>query len=309
MRDLDLDPDEIYRRMKIVPNAELLRANRDAMVRFSEHRVEAERRRLAERAERDAPVYNEMREVLRKMPELAGVMASIDSRGKTIRTKPHRLPIEKNPFAPTKPVVRLGSLHIVDAPPFAADTWTWQEGDSNRFLWGPAADGATGNMGFQMQPGATSAGHMACWAAVGVAAQVIDFNFPPALVVFTAVPSLGWSYREDSNWWREAAGNIWIGQWVGVFDQNGVFLNNPVSTQVPLASFDDRNFAGAGSDEASTSGMQLQSLMFFPPVGSIINYWCWTGASCNADGSNNQSFCSVDMQANCSNLIIDMIGL
>jgi len=40
--------------------------------------------------------------------------------------------------------------------------------------------------------------------------------------------------------------------------------------------------------------------------GGFLQYWCWIGGSCDADGSNAQSGCNLQMNANCSNLTVDI---
>lgn len=155
---------------------------------------------------------------------------------------------------------------------------------------------------------------MACWAALG--AQVAIPN-SPCLITFTANPSVNWSYIEFSEWWREAAANMWAGLYVGLFNADGTFLGNAVDTQISVASFDDRNLANVDQDSGATSAMPLSAdiLIGFPFAGSIageggfLQYWCWIGGSCNADGSNSQSGCNVQMNANCSNLIVDIFEL
>ena len=176
----------------------------------------------------------------------------------------------------------------------------------------PAADGTTGNMQFGMQPGVSSSGQMSCWAALGAAVAIPN---SPCLINFTASPSVNWWYVEGSNWWREAAGNMWAGLYVAMFNADGTFLDTAVDTQISVASFDDRNLADSGSDAGSSSAMPLSAgtlVGFFPfggnsaAEGGFLQYWCWIGGSCNADGSNGQSDCVIQMNANCSNLTVDI---
>jgi hypothetical protein len=157
-----IDAQDVYRRLKVVPHAKLLAEGRAAMVRFSEEQMEAEKRQIEERARRFGPVQRELVAALRKSPELAAVVQAIDALERPSR--PSALPqARKRVLAPQKSLVRLGSIHVVESLPFNLEpqTWTWQNGDSNVFT-GPSADGTTGNMSFEMLPGVSSNGHMAC---------------------------------------------------------------------------------------------------------------------------------------------------
>jgi hypothetical protein len=301
---------ELYHRLKTVPHEKMRSEGRAAMVRLSEQQVHAEKRHLAERARRLDPVHHELVAAVRKSPELKGVVRAIEALDRP--HQPDKLPAAaKRRFAPKTPMVRLGSIHVVDSLPFFSDTWTWQDGDSNEFRVPPSADGTTGDMGFGMLPGANSNGHMACWAALGAAVAIPN---SPCMISFTANPSVNWSYFEFSDWWREAKGNMWAGLYVGLFNADGTFLDSAMDTQISVASFDDHNLSGAGSDSGSTSAMPLSAatLIGFPffgnagAEGGFLQYWCWIGGSCNADGSNDQSGCNVQMNANCSNLTVDI---
>ncbi len=306
------DATELYRRLKLAPPARLRSEGHAAMVRFSEQQVVAKKKHLEENRRRLEPVYRELVSALRKSSDLASVVRAIDALdGKSPRrsTLP---PAEKRLFVPEKPLIRIGSTHIVDTLPFFSDTWTWQEGDSNNFFGPLSADGTAGNMSFGMQPGTRSSGHMACWAAVGAAIAIPN---RPCQINLTANPSVSWDYGEYSSWWRQAAGNMWAGQFANLFDANGSLVSTAVKSQVSVASFDDRNFSGSGSDSGSNSAMPLSAgiLIGVPPFGSppsaeggFMQYWCWIGGSCNADGSDGQSNCSIEMNANCSSLTVDI---
>jgi len=305
------DPATIYNRIKVRSDEKFRKSGQEEMARFLERQFQAERRHLAERDRRVGPVYNELRAAVRQSPELKRVVRAIDSLKR--QPWPERLPAaERQPFAPKKPMVRAGSIHIVDSLPFFPSVpWVWQDGTSNQ-ITGPTADGNTGDMSFEMSPGQSSSGHMACMTALGVTLEVPN---QPCIIQFTASPSYNWSYFEFSDWWRETKGNMWIGQYVGVFNQAGTFLNNPINTQLSVASFDDNNLSDAGQDSGSNSAFPLESSLFvgaFPffgdpeAQGGVIQYWCWIGGSCNADGSNAQSGCNLQMNANCSSLVIDI---
>jgi hypothetical protein len=163
------------------------------MVRVAEQQMEAQKKHLEERTRRFAPVQRELVAALRKSPELAGVVGAIDA-----AKKPHRRSAppqaKKRPFAPQKTLVRLGSIHIVEALPFFPFTWSSQTGLANEYYSPLTADGTTGDMGFAMSPGT---GTMACQAALG--AQVAIPN-SPCMINFTATPSVNWMNAWWSSW-------------------------------------------------------------------------------------------------------------
>ena len=316
-----------YHQLKNIPHEKMqkmLRESRAATVRLLEERVQAEKQQITEREHRLGPVYRELASAMRKSPELKGVVQAIDSIER--RHKPSKpLASAKSGFAARIPgfapritMVRQGSIHIVESPPFWANTGTWQEGDSNDFVMGPYADGASGSMGFEMWPGQSSSGHMSCWATVG--SSIALSTNRPCTVQFTATPSYYWSYLEDSTWWRQAAGNMWISQQISCFNWDGELVDVPLINQVSLASFDDRNMDGFGSQnsggsEGFLSNSPVGVLTTIPlvsfialgsKVGAFLSYQCAIGGSCNADGSDGQSQCEILLTATCPNLIIDM---
>jgi hypothetical protein len=73
------------------------------------------------------------------------------------------------------------------------------------------------------------------------------------------------------------------------------------------------NFDDSGSNAGSTSAMPLSAGINVgfpfggsPAEGGFLQYWCWIGGSCNADGSAAQSMSEIQMNANCSNLTVDI---
>lgn len=305
-------PDDALRALKVEPPARLRAEGRAAMVRLSEQQFSKEKKRIAERRQRLDPVYTELEAVLRKSPEFAGVARAIDA-----RDRKHR-PIEspaasKHRFAPTTSLVRHGSIHIVDSLPFYSDTWLGQEGTSNHIVTSPTADGTTGDMSFGLEPGYSSSGQMSCWAALGATVAIPRSTM---IINFTAYPSVNWWYDVSSEWWRQAAGNMWAGLYVGLFDADGTFLDSAVDMQNSVASFNDRNFLNDYANEGSNSALPLSAglPLWWPSSGELVpgaeggfvQYWCWIGGSCNADGSNDQSSATMTMSANCSNLIVDI---
>jgi hypothetical protein len=306
-------PDDALRGLKVEPPARLRAEGRAAMVRFAEQQFSKEKERIGERSQRLDPVYAELEAVLRKSPEFAGVARAIDARERTHRPA-EPLTASKNRFAPKRPLVRYGSIHIVDSLPFYSDTWLAQDGTSNNLWMPPTADGTTGDMGFGLDPGQTSSGFMNCFAALGATVKI---PFLPVLINFTAYPSVSWSYSEASNFFRQAAGNMWAGLYVGLFDSDGTFIDAAVNTQNSVASFNDRNLVDSSHQSGSTSAMPLFAGISLGPdgqfggalEGGFLEYWCWIGGNCNCDGTNGQSAAIIFMNANCPNLIVDMFEL
>ena len=96
---------EVVRRLKVKPPDKLAAEGRAAMVRFSEEQALAEKKRITERRHRLDPVYKELAAVLRKSPELAGVVRAIDM---VEKHRPRELPAaRKSRLAPAKPLARL----------------------------------------------------------------------------------------------------------------------------------------------------------------------------------------------------------
>ena len=302
---------DILERVKAPPPERLRAEGHGAMVRLAEQKFAAEKLRIAA-GRRLEPVYGQLGDAIRADPKLAGVVRAIE----THHGRPHRGDFPraaKSPFAPAKTLVRVGSIHVVDSLPFYSDTWLGQDGTSNDIFEAPSADGNSGLMQFGLEPGTSSSGSASCWAALGATVAIPNSQ---CLINFSANPSYTWQYWESSSWWRQAAGNMWIGLYVGLFDAQGTFLGTAVSTNNTLASFDDRNFLNSGQNEGQSSGDTLSAQTFIGSIlgidideaaeGGFLQYWCWIGGSCNSDGSNDQSFCIIQMSANCSSLVVDI---
>lgn len=69
----------LYQRCKTIPPARLRTEGHKATVRLSEHRIKAEKARIAERNHRLTPVHDELASVIRKSPEFAGVVRAVDA--------------------------------------------------------------------------------------------------------------------------------------------------------------------------------------------------------------------------------------
>ncbi|MGA2663667.1 MAG: hypothetical protein ABSF83_01810 [Nitrososphaerales archaeon] len=211
------------------------------------------------------------------------------------------------------PWVRLGSIHVVDVPPFQTATGFNQNGAT--WMEGPTAN-ANGSMSYMMGAGVDAggqgaAGSVDCWAAVG---QAYAFPSPTGplvnaadlkgILTFSVSPSVSWNAEWASSFWRQAAGNIWVGQVVNQFDVNGTFVGTPVSAVQSLESFDDYNFYDTGNQNGSSSGISLSCTL---PVESGMLYECWAiiAGSATGDFSNDQSFAVITLHATANPLVID----
>ena len=307
----------LYERMRDVPVQKALAASKAGMDAMSERQFREENAIRAASTSRTAPVYSALRDAIASRPEFAGVMNAL----KLARSKPDGRPLEpiKAPPSPKVPRLRLGSMHLVDTPPFQAQTWqacSFSGGNESVSDDVPnlSADGSSGNMSFTIEGGGLgqdNASSVSCWSAVGQAytfpAELLDVETGGALLRFSANPSFTWSGKWSSNWWRLASGNIWIGQVVNRFDQNWVFLDNPVVTQTSLISWNDYNFADQTTQSAESSAFGLTSWVFVQPN---FNYfaWVWMGASAFGDTlewTPGFSSSEAKMNATCSQIILD----
>jgi hypothetical protein len=203
------------------------------------------------------------------------------------------------------PQVRLGSIHVNDVPPFLALAWLGISGYADASE-GPNADGSSGNMNFFISAGLNPGdqggnGSISCWTAIGQ-----TFAAPNSgQLVFSASPSISWAADEVSLFWRQAAGNLWIGQVINVFNSDGSLISTPVATQSSLVSFDDYNLSGGSDPSGSNSGMQL-SASLSAEAGMLYNCWVWMGGNATADSYNAQSFAEVNMWATVSSIGVDL---
>jgi hypothetical protein len=305
----------LYKQIRNVPAEKSHAAAKAAMHALSEKRFKAEIAARAENMARLEPVHSAMREALGANPAFEGVRKAIA--GARVRPRRTKLLPLKVPPTPKVPRLRIGSVHLVDTPPFQAQTWqgcSFSGGNESVSddVGGLGADGSTGNMSFEICGGgfsADNASSVSCWAAVGQA-----YTMPPGLgkeetsgasLRFSANPSFNWSAVWGSDWWRLASGNIWIGQVVNRFDSDWNFIDNPVDTQINLVSWNDYNFADTQNPSGENSAYGLTSWVFVQPN---FNYfaWVWIGASAFGDTvDSGWSISFAQMNANCSQIILD----
>ena len=303
----------LYKQIRNVPAERSLAAAKAAMYARSERRFKTEVAARAESMARVEPVHNAMREALQANPAFAGVHKA----AARVRPRRSQLPPLKLPPAPKAPRLKIGSVHMVDTPPFQAQTWqacsfTGGNPSVSDDISELSADGNTGNMSFQIFGAginADNASSVSCWAAVGQA-----YTMPPGLgkeetggasLRFSANPSFNWSAGWGSVLWRLASGNVWIGQVINRFDADWSFIDDPVWTQNSLISWNDYNLGDFVSRDGETSAFGLTSWLFVQPN---FNYfaWVWIGASVYGDQVDpGNSYSDATMSANCSQLILD----
>jgi hypothetical protein len=83
-----------------------------------------------------------------------------------------------------------------------------------------------------------------------------------------------------------------------------IFASSAIDFQTSVASFNDRNLDDMSSNQGSNTAMPLTAstlIADFPVFsqggaeGGFLQYWCWIGGSCNADGSIVQSSADIQM--------------
>jgi hypothetical protein len=305
----------LYRQIRNVPPEKSLAAGKSAMNALLHQRFKAEVAAQAESTARVEPVHKAMREALQANPAFAGVQKALAQARQ--RRSPMQLPPLHLPPAPKIPRLKMGSVHLVDTPPFQAQTWQEcsftggieTESDDVVVL---TADGKNGNMSFNIAGGGVAndnASTVSCSAAVGQA-----YIMPPGLgkeetsgafCRFSANPSFNWNANWGSDLWRLASGHIWIGQLVNRFDADWTFLDNPISTQITLFRWHDHSFADAPNHSGENSAYGLSSWIFVQPNFNYIA-WVWIGASAFGDAVDaGWSSSGAVMSANCSQLILD----
>jgi hypothetical protein len=296
-----------YEELMNVPHKKkIAAAAKKTMRRVAEDRFKAQTAVWAERKARLKPVHQAMRLATKKSPELAGIRAAIEALSKKKRPAHKRPKLVRLP-APKSPYLKLGSAHVVVGPPYSfANQWLGVNGSARANIE-PNADDSNGNMSFDLVAGLDGAnnggsGNISCWAAVGELLTTSN----EGMLTFTANRSFNWSAWWVSNYWREAAGSLWIGEVIERFDSNGVYIDTPVVTQNILESFDDYNLSDMGNKSGLDSGSSM-AVNLFLESDLIYNCWVWMGCSTTADFSDGQSLTELSMNANVSSLAFDLI--
>ncbi len=292
---------KVYQRLRKVPAKLREPSAWEPIRRASKKRFEAEKDAIASRNTQTARVYDALRSLVQGSPQADALRAALPSlpQKRVNTTIPKLAPIP----APKSAKLRLDPIQLIDIAPFVTETWWDATGPNNITV---AAD-PSGNLnvftdaGYDPQQGATGNGHASCWAAAGQ-----DYT-PPAegMLRFSASPSFSWRTRWGSTFWRQAAGQVWIGQLIIRFDQNGVIIDAPVQTQNILYSFDDRNLDDRGDQSGSATGLLLQSQLIVDP-SFVHRCFVWIGGSANADRSNNQSWANISLAVSFSSITLEL---
>jgi len=293
--------EKTYQRLRKVPAKLRESSAMEPIYRASQERFKAEEAAINVRNEQFKLYHDSLRSVVQGSQQLEALWA-VPSQ---IAGKPHPLAIPKltRMPAPKSPKVRLGSFVLIDTPPFEWGTWHAESGASEVDLQANSG----GNISFEiiagLGPGGSpwGSGQASCWAGAGQ-----DFAPPvEGLLRFSASTGYSWIANWVSNWWCEAAGTIWIGQFISRFDQSGVFVDMPVSTQNAVYSFDDRNFADRGNQSGSNSGLLLQAELTVDP-NFFYRCFVWIGGSANGDFSNKQSWAQIAIGASFTSITLQL---
>lgn len=307
---MSLSETELLKHVKHVPHLEKInKGSKERIHSIAEERFKMQRHAWRERKARLEPFHASMRTAAMESPALREVRTTVSGVLKK-KTGPPALHHPVKLPAPRTALLRKGSVHVVDVPPFQALAWGGGEGvgDFSTLI----SDGNAGTMSFQINAGHDSSGNsgsgsLSCWTALGQAFS--PSPDAPNILRFTASPSFNWSGNWISSWWEEAAGNLWIGQVINRFDANGVFIDTPVATQSSLESFDEYGTGvDVGFPTGSSTGLALEADLFAEP-GLIYECWVWAGASVSGDESNPLWFsgAGMSMMATLSSIVIDLI--
>jgi hypothetical protein len=229
-----------------------------------------------------------------------------------------------------EPQMRFGSWHLVDVPPFL--NLTSQNVNIFTGATAPPANqvavsaDASGGISFIIAAGdgagtfITGVGPSppidyfqnnsaaSCSASVGQA-YVVPVGVlagQQAVVRFSASVSFSWTAFWDSEWWRLASGDVWIGMVVNRFDSNLTWVDNPVNFQTMLQTWSDENIGDDQAPGGSSSGLELACSALVEP-GFIYNCWVCIGADVfgQMEVSTGSSFSQAAMTANVGSLVFD----
>lgn len=312
-RHMTQEEHEFYRRIRNVDISKSTAAAKSVMSKKAAQQFWQDNDSRSANVARLDPLHNAYRSVIERSADMANVRhAASQARRKPRRLSPAKLFV---PVAPKTARLKLGSVHLVDVPPFQALTWqdiAVYNGTTESNPPQPSADGQTGDMSFSIDGGGWDIDNnssVSCWCAIGQ-----TYVMPPgvekpetggAFLRFSASPSFNWSALWGSGTWRLASGNIWIGQVVNRFDQNWTWIDTPVSYQQSLFSWNDYNFADSGEQSNSNTSFGLSTSVFVQP-NFFYNCWVWIGATAYGDWvDTGWSYSTASMNANVSTLTLD----
>jgi hypothetical protein len=267
---MDSKSSEAYRLLKAVPQELQKKMVSSISERLGErNRAHGNRLLLShnKRQQQIRPVVEAFHTVLSKDAGFAPIINALEEmrrhRDKEI-TSHGNVYLQKTP--PQSPFAKLGSLTVLDVPPFLTITASDGQGDNSATEFPNASP--NGTMGFQLNPGVVANGSITAWAAVG---QVFAPQTDGPMSLF-ASPTISWG----ANWWselfREAGGNLVMEFIVSTFDGSGNFLGNNVMFPFPLFNKSDYSwFEGDQSD----SGNLLPPMIGFTQVQAGTFVFCW----------------------------------
>jgi isocitrate lyase len=126
-----------------------------------------------------------------------------------------------------------------------------------------------------------------------------------AMLRFSASPSFNWQAIWQSQLWRLATGELWIGQVVNRFDASWAFLDTPVSYKTNLLSWSDASFSSFPEESGMSTGFGLSTWAFVQPT-FFYNCWVWIGGTVYGDAIDfGTSGSDAVMNANVSSLVLD----
>jgi hypothetical protein len=309
----------VYKQIRAVDGAKFLAASKLAMSNTAKQKFDVENAARTAAIARVKPVHQAMRDVIGQSHDFLKVREALAT-----ARKPQTRAVLGKPYIPPAPKVRrlkLGSVHLVDVPPFQALTWHAEQvyNGAPGSIQQLTADATTGDMTFDIWGGfsptqqSSSNSSASCWCAVGQAytmpADLRKDETGGASLRFTATPSFNWNAGWVSGWWRLASGDIWIGQVVNRYVVNSdgslSYVDDPVNYQISLRSWSDQNLADDGNPSGSNTAYGLTTSAFVEP-GHVYGAWVWIGATVygdNVDSGNSQSHAA--MTANVSQLVLD----
>lgn len=256
---MDSKATEAYKRLKTVPSGfgPLPRSGEILEKLFEDHcKSQIESFSLRK------PANDAVRKALLAIPGVAEAFATRPTVEYRERAKLRQPGVRGQIIAPKEPIVRLGSLHWVDVPPFLTLTQQKQVGGNSA---APTAD-PTGLAGVATDVNPGRSGYAFCWSLIGAACVVPS----EGMLRFQASPSNDWFYFGDSNIGASAGGQLAIGQAVQMFQLDGTYFSTPVNYLNRVASYAD--YFGVNTQEGDSSGQDL-SCTFYCPTSVFLECW------------------------------------
>lgn len=240
-----------------------------------------------------------LRKAFLAMPAVREALALRSHESRT----PH--PSELSPLPPPDAGIAPPDIHVVDTAPFFAQTNRSVISGTPQLASGGTPDGLL-SARISVPDGLAGAGQ--CWGAVG---QAFVSPGRGQLVCTTELMALDWSCTWDSFLWRLAAGNVWIGQVVNLFDAaTGKFLHTEVQYTTDLYSYSDRNLSDMGHRNGGFP-MTLTTPPVYCPGVTRAECWAWVGTYGDANGrgadgdSSDRSHLMNEISARLSSLVVD----